>query len=399
MTLSTTTLIWIAALVLLAIVGWWIWRARMRRDEPAVMPEVVAEAQREVTRRPPPPPTAAPPPALAGPNPHGQAKPGTPAKPPPPRTSQPPPAAAGGPPASRKVPSRAPSANGANPLSAVASWGYQLQRLDLDRAAASPYDLLVVDYSKDGSDEKALRQNELERLRRKPDGGRRLLLAYLSIGEAESYRSYWDPSWSESRPAWLLSENPEWKENFAVCFWDPGWQRLMCGSPGSFLDKLIAAGFDGAYLDKCDVFEDLERRERKAARSRPDLEADMVGFVVHLSRYAKSKARDFLIVMQNAENLLEHEALRASIDGVAKEELLFGLNGPQRKNPKAEIDHARRALDLAKNDGKPVLLVEYLDDPAKLTEAARYAADAGYVLYVAPKDRELDRLNYRVLEA
>lgn len=292
------------------------------------------------------------------------------------------------------------SGKSGNILAQATSWGYQLQNLDLARAAASPFDVLVVDYSRDGSAEKALRTKDLDKLRQKPGGGRRRqVLAYLSIGEAESYRYYWDLAWETAKPDWLLSENPDWDENYAVCFWDPGWQRLMCGTADSYLDKIIAAGFDGVYLDKCDVFEDLERREKKAAKSRADLEGDMVRFVVDLTRYAKSKAPGFLVVMQNAENLLEHEALRMSIDAIAKEELLYGLSGSQRKNAKGEIAEARKLLDRAKSAGKPVFVVEYLDDPAKIAEAARHTDEAGYVLYIAPKDRELDRLNYESFEA
>ena len=46
---------------------------------------------------------------------------------------------------------------------------------------------------------------------------RSMVLAYLSIGEAEDYRGYWDPSWVDASgvpipgvaPAWLGAENPE----------------------------------------------------------------------------------------------------------------------------------------------------------------------------------------------
>ena len=47
----------------------------------------------------------------------------------------------------------------------VRSWGYQLQDLDLVRAAASPFDLLVIDYTKDGSEATRLKPAEIERLK------------------------------------------------------------------------------------------------------------------------------------------------------------------------------------------------------------------------------------------
>jgi cysteinyl-tRNA synthetase len=278
-------------------------------------------------------------------------------------------------------------------LSRVATWGYQLQNLNLAKAAASPFDLLVIDYSKDGSDEAALKPAEIERLQRKPDGGRRIVIAYVSVGEAESYRFYWQRGWKRDKPAWLLGENPDWKENYAVCFWEPGWQALMCGGPEAYLDRIIAQGFDGIYLDKCDVTDDLREHFKSAARSRRDLDGDMVAFVERLSSYAKARRPGFLVIMQNAEVLLERPTLRAAIDAVAKEELLYGLDAPERPNSKGEIAESRDLLDLLKDDGKPVLMVEYLDSAPKIRSAIEEARRLGYILYVAPKDRELDRLN------
>lgn len=284
-------------------------------------------------------------------------------------------------------------------LARARCWGYQLQGLDLDRASASPFDLLVVDYAKDGSDETALTAAEVTRLKRKPDGSRRLVLAYLSIGEAESYRFYWRKDWKRSRPEWLLKENPDWEENYAVCFWHPGWQALLCGGPDAYLDRIIAQGFDGIYLDKCDVTEDLRRNERRTAATRKDLDGDMVELVRKLASYAREKRPAFLVVMQNAEPLLERPELRAIIDGVGKEELLFGLDSAEKLNDREEVSWSRERLDLMKKDGKPVFVVEYLNDRAKIATAAEAARRLDYILYVADKTRELDELGDAMREA
>lgn len=278
------------------------------------------------------------------------------------------------------------------PHVAVRSWGYQLQHLDVARAAASPFDLLVVDYTKDGDDESALTPAEVRRLQTKPDGSRRLVFAYLSIGEAESYRGYWNPAWKKQRPAWLLDENPEWDENYAVCFWDPGWQAIMFGTPSSRLDRIIAAGFDGVYLDKADVFDDLRDAAPKVAKTRPDIEGDMVTFIRRLSTHAKAQRAGFRVIMQNAEGLLERKELRAAIDGCAREELVFGVEAPEKKNSRDEFQFSRENLDLLKREGKLVLVVEYLNATPKIAEARRIIDDLGYVLYIARKDRELDTL-------
>jgi len=280
------------------------------------------------------------------------------------------------------------------PLTSAKSWGYQLQNVKLSELAASPFDVVVIDYSLDGSDEKALDPGDLERIKSKPDGTRRVALAYISIGEAESYRYYWDKSWDkpESRPEWLLGENPDWDENYSVGFWDPGWQSIIFGSPGAYLDKIIAQGFDGVYLDKCDVYEDLREHFKDVARTRSNLERDMVQFTTRLSAYAKARRPGFLVVMQNAEQLLESPELRRAIDGVAKEELLFGLDASERPNGAEDVSEAMKCLDLLRKDGKPVFVVEYLNNKAKIDEARQACTDRNYVLAISPKNRELNKL-------
>ena len=100
--------------------------------------------------------------------------------------------------------------------------------------AASPYDLLVIDYSRDGSQEKALTPAELAAMKVKPDGSRRIILSYLSIGEAESYRYYWKWYWrsvwflpNPFAPSWRGKLNADWGGNYAVRYWEPAWQQVI----------------------------------------------------------------------------------------------------------------------------------------------------------------------------
>ena len=117
--------------------------------------------------------------------------------------------------------------------------------------AAVDVDLLIVDAE---SEEEPLTAGDVERLKWKPGGARRLVLCYLSIGEAEDYRDYWDSNWVEDPPEWLLSENPAWPGNYTVRYWDPAWQTIVDAQ----LDRILAAGFDGVYLDCVDVYERFE---------------------------------------------------------------------------------------------------------------------------------------------
>lgn len=297
----------------------------------------------------------------------------------------------------KQPPSNQSRAEIARRLAAVRSWGYQLQNLNVAAAAVSDFDLLVIDYARDGSDATALKPRDLERLKQHPGGGERLVYAYISVGEAESYRYYWHDEWKKAPPEWLLGENRDWRENYRVAFWDEAWQRILWGSAGggsadAYIDRIAAAGFDGLYLDRCDVFEDLARLDKAAAKTRRDLEGDMADFIVRLAAYVRREHPQLGIIMQNAENLLERAPVRQAIDAIAKEELLYGESGGSRRNSKAVIADNRAALDLLRADGKPVFVVEYLDDAAKKASAREEVTALGYVPYVSRANRDLASL-------
>ncbi len=131
----------------------------------------------------------------------------------------------------------------------------------LDAVASTDHDLLVVDAF---VFDDPLTQDEVEGLKTKANGGRRLVISYMSIGEAEDYRFYWDAQWKESPPSWLAAENPDWEGNYKVRYWDPAWQAILFGSPDSYLDRILAAGFDGVYLDIIDAFQWFEDRRERA---------------------------------------------------------------------------------------------------------------------------------------
>jgi len=133
------------------------------------------------------------------------------------------------------------------------------------------HDLIVIDAFVDGPDGlQWLEPEEIHSLKTKANGAERLVISYLSIGEAETYRYYWDRSWDRNRdgrpdagaPEWLKAENPKWKGNFKVRYWDADWQAILFGDSEAYLDQIISRGFDGVYLDIIDAFEYFENLDR-----------------------------------------------------------------------------------------------------------------------------------------
>lgn len=117
------------------------------------------------------------------------------------------------------------------------------------------YDLIMIDFF---FDEEEFTSSEINTLKTKDNGGKRLVISYMSIGEAEDYRFYWQNAWNINPPIWLAAENPNWPGNFKVRYWSKEWQNIIFGIEGSYLHKIITAGFDGVYLDIIDAFEYFE---------------------------------------------------------------------------------------------------------------------------------------------
>lgn len=143
-----------------------------------------------------------------------------------------------------------------NHLFFINAENYPTKSAYINAVTATNYDILITDlFFNDGT---AFTADEVEALRNKANGGKRLVICYMSIGEAEDYRYYWNSSWSTSKPAWLDAENPDWAGNYKVKYWNPEWQSIIYGNNNSYLSKILAAGYDGVYLDIIDAFEYYE---------------------------------------------------------------------------------------------------------------------------------------------
>jgi cysteinyl-tRNA synthetase, unknown class len=289
------------------------------------------------------------------------------------------------------APDAGPAEAAAAPPPTIRSWGYQLQAPDPATLKNVPYDAIVIDYSRDGSEKSALSAAEVRQLKVKPDGSPRLVLAYMSIGEAENYRFYWQRQWDDDqqppetmdKPSWRGKQNGEWGGNYAVHYWDPDWQNIIIGDSG-YVDRILKAGFDGVWLDKVDSsVEDV-------AAGRPSAKADMVEFVKRIAERARRVKPDFRVFPQNGEELLSDAVYRAMIDGIGKEGLLYGNDGPDKANSTADIAETAELLRLLVAEGKPVLAVEYLNNPADIDAARAKISGYGFVPHFT--DRSLSSM-------
>jgi cysteinyl-tRNA synthetase, unknown class len=277
----------------------------------------------------------------------------------------------------------APKAERKNVLLGAKSWAYQLTNLgeaQRKRIADSSYDLVVVDYAWEytqGGPEFPLTREQVAAMQKKPDGSKRLIIAYLSIGETENNRYYWKPEWNSKRPAWMGKENKDWKGNYLVQYWQPVWQNIIFGNPQSYVDKIIAAGFDGFYLDRGDAY--YFYGDTKQSRDR------MSDFMIRLIAYIRTKQPEAGILAQNAEELLERPDYVDAIDGIAKEDLQFGIKHREELNKADEITWSNNLLKGAQKKGKAIFVVEYLQQPGNIEKAKAFMKEQNYVLYYGPR--------------
>lgn len=265
---------------------------------------------------------------------------------------------------------RSPGGEGRGP----ASFAYVLQadRLCQTHAAAvaalaaCDRDLLVLDVAYSGGADGRWTAEELARIRAARPGRR--ILGYLSIGEAEDYRPYWQPPWDANRdgqpdpgaPAWLGAENPNWKGNYVVRYWQPQWQELILAD----LAALQRQGFDGVYLDIVDGYLNYEyhpdTKEWEGGRINPQTKRsyrrDMIAWVGRVAAQARARQPGFLVFSQNALDLLDEADYRGLIDGLGVESFASEYRPQARR---AERERFLKLLDLLAAEGKPVLFIEY----------------------------------------
>ncbi len=230
--------------------------------------------------------------------------------------------------------------------------------------AACDRDWIVVDAAYSSDPDGRWTKEDLSAIRTGKSGRR--VLAYISIGEAEDYRSYWKKAWDADRdgkpdagsPGFLLAENPDWDGNYRVRYWHKDWQTLILAE----IDRIAAQGFDGIYLDIVDAFETFEfdgkdwiddRRNEETGRTYRE---DMITWVGSLSERWRVRDSERLVVPQNGSQLLADASYRKLVSGIGMEDVFSNGNRLQKANQsKPRLKDVAPLID----EHKPVLLIEY----------------------------------------
>jgi cysteinyl-tRNA synthetase len=293
----------------------------------------------------------------------------------------------------------------------------------VEQIATSDHQMVVLDYiPSEANNTEYPMDAVIARLHSAPTP--KLVLAYIDIGEAESYRTYWQPGWRIGDPAWILGADPDgWAENYPVAYWYDAWQTIWLDE-GGLLDGILDAGFDGVYLDWVEAYDD-ERVRATAAGEGLDAREEMVWWVTDIAEHLRRRDPEVLVIAQNAAELAENDEYVAVIDAIAQEQVWFD-GGADNKPPgdcplprtedEVETRAYRRSLSpacrrqhdrypestlhvsseyylaqlrRAQAKGLPIFTVDYALEPDNV--AWIYATSRGYGFVPFVTNRALDR--------
>ncbi|CCO24099.1 conserved protein of unknown function [Maridesulfovibrio hydrothermalis AM13 = DSM 14728] len=266
-----------------------------------------------------------------------------------------------------------------------------LQHPSIAALAESPYDLVVTDYSKDGSDAKKFSSKEISVLHK----FNKTVLCYFSIGEAEEYRFYWKKEWKDNPPKFLGPENPDWAANYKVKYWREDWWETGLRP---YLDRILEAGFDGVYLDIIDGYW-FWHEQGIDVKTTAD---EMVKLIKRIADYCRKRAgKNFIICPQNGLGVFDScspeykEVYFKTVNMVGLESLLTNIHSKNDRNYRLKL-----AEELA-DAGKTVMAVEYIDEK-KYDSYIKEVNKLNFPLvpYASTPDAALDKLTdfYKYLE-
>jgi cysteinyl-tRNA synthetase len=309
----------------------------------------------------------------------------------------------------------------------VQHWLYYIDvNLDdetLDQIVDSSYDMVVMDYIVSEEDNADYPLAEAIDSLHNADHPK-LVIAYIDIGEAEDYRTYWQPGWEIGDPEWIIALDPDgWEGNYPVAYWHDEYRGIWLGE-GDYLQGILNSGFDGIYLDWIEAYSDenvLAFAEEEGVNSLHE----MIWWVGDIANFTRAQDPDFIVIAQNAAELAKYDEYVGIIDAIAQEQVWFdggGDNDPPGDCPlpstEDEVDtddyydrlprECQRLFDeypestlhisseeyidyltAAQDKGLKIFTVDYATNAANIDFVVRTSRGLGFVPFVS--NRSLDQ--------
>ncbi len=258
----------------------------------------------------------------------------------------------------------------------IKNWNYQLQGYDeafVERVSRSEKTMWIID--RDFNSNKPFSTFDILKMKNKNSN---ILISYMSIGEAEDYRPYF----AKIPKNLIAKENPHWKGNFDIFFWEDAWHEILYKSADSYLDSILSVGFQGVYLDIVDGYKRFPERK--------DAAEQMAKLIQGISTKAKLTNPDFKIYLQNGSEIindlppgLRGDFLKA-VDGLSIEGYFFDYS----KDKPVVSDWFKNLEPVYRYymaQDKDVFMIEYVEDPELQKIVINYCNENGIELLITDR--------------
>ena len=235
-------------------------------------------------------------------------------------------------------------------LDEVTHWFYfldvNLHDDTIDAITESTYDMVVFDFIPSEENNTDFHMAQVVDTWHRAEHPK-LVIAYIDIGQAESFRTYWQPEWEIGSPEWIVSGDPDgWEGNYPVAYWWEDYQSIWLGQDG-YLQAILDAGFDGIYLDWVEAYSN-ESIIAKAKEDGVDPRQQMILWVGSMAGFARAQDPNFIVIGQNAAELVESEQYAAIIDAISQEQTWF--DGGANNDPPGDCPLPRTDADIETED-------------------------------------------------
>lgn len=275
-------------------------------------------------------------------------------------------------------------------LAEVDHWLYlidvNLEEQTVEQIVDSAYDMVVLDFiSSEENNTDYPMEDVISQLHDAPQP--KLVIAYIDIGQAESYRTYWQQGWEVGDPEWIVSADPDgWEENFPVAYWYDEWHSIWLGDSG-YLQGILDAGFDGVYLDWVEAYSD-ETVVNFAEEQGLDPRQEMIWWITDIADFTQEKNPDFIVIGQNATELVAYDEYLDAIDAIAQEQVWF--DGGADNNPPGDCPLPRTDAQIDTEAYRDSLSTACQDMFDNYPESTLHVSSEEYLSYLTlAKDRDI----------
>ena len=116
------------------------------------------------------------------------------------------------------------------------------------------YDIIIIKPL--FADKERFSAEDINRLKFKKNGTKRLLIAELNISEATPRDYFWHRDWKIGSPEWLVRKSFNTEDGFITRFWHPEWKQII----SRYFKDILNEGFDGIFFTGIENYQYFEQQ-------------------------------------------------------------------------------------------------------------------------------------------